>query len=296
MSPVDEKVGWMTPRWQQIDRRWVFLLMAIAVGIPVVWPQVYPEEPTRETKLAFQAVEELPPGSRVMLAMDYDNASAAELDPMTVAIARHCLLKQHKLYLVTLWPTGKPLLDQLVRNQIEQEFSQLGYRNREDYVNLGYQPGYEVAIKLMATDLRRQIDKDSDGVNINDIPLLNGVSAVRDLDLLVNISAGYPGAKEWIQFAGTQGALRLIVGCTGVQAPLMYPYVPDQIVGLLAAIKGAAEYETALGRQYAQYADPMKHAARQRMGPQLWAHLLMIGLMIAGNVLHWTSRPSGRAR
>ena len=36
----------------------------------------------------------------------------------------------------------------------------------------------------------------------------------------------------------------MVSGMTGVQAPLMYPYYPGQLKGLLGAIKGAAEYES----------------------------------------------------
>ena len=32
----------------------------------------------------------------------------------------------------------------------------------------------------------------------------------------------------------------MVAGVTGVQAPMLYPYIPEQIPGLLGAIKGAA--------------------------------------------------------
>ncbi len=145
----------------------------------------------------------------------------------------------------------------------------------------------------------------------------------------------------------------LVIGCTGVQAPQMYPYVPIQVQGLLGAIKGAAEYESIVNdwvrrdrmREALEtggvpdakaetlaggfLADPgaaetwttgaeaasMSPAAKtdlitlateptpgifleaqRRMGPQLVAHLLMIGLIIAGNVVFFATRRRGGAR
>lgn len=73
--------------------------------------------------------------------------------------------------------------------------------------------------------------------------MMREVRSVQDVDLLVNVSAGYPGSKEWVLYASTPFGIRTVAGCTGVQAPLMYPYIPKQLTGLLGAIKGAAEYE-----------------------------------------------------
>ena len=84
-------------------------------------------------------------------------------------------------------------------------------------------------------------------------------------------------------------------GVTGVSAPLYYPYIPRQLHGLLGAIKGAAEYEQLVIDKYGgPNPDPKYIEGLRRMGPQLVAHLLIIGLIIVANVLYFTD-PS-RAR
>ena len=106
------------------------------------------------------------------------------------------------------------------------------------------------------------------------------------MKLILNTSAGYVGTKEWVQYAVTPfpDDIRLVAGCTGVQAPLLYPYIPEQLPGLLGAIKGAAEYEKLVVDAYlGDNPDPRYQEGLRRMGPQLIAHLLMIGLIIAGN-------------
>lgn len=280
----------MKDGWANLDRRWIYLAMALAVAVPMLTGSTFPESPTPQTKVVFDTVENLPPGSKVMIAMDYDPGSAAELAPMAAAFIRHCCLKRHKMYFVTLWPGAPPLVEQNIRDYIKGEFADLNLVYGEDYVNLGYKPGNEVAIKLIANDLRKLFTTDSAGTNLDEIPLTKNINNVRDMDLVLNISAGYPGGKEWVQYAVTQGKLKLAVGCTGVQAPQMYPYFPDQVIGILAAIKGAAEYEAALGQKYEQYRDPAKTVAIKRMAPQLVAHLLMVGLIIFGNVVHFTQK------
>jgi hypothetical protein len=278
-----------------LDRRCVFLLMALAVGIPVLTQATFPEAPTAPTRAVFQAVEDLPEGSLVLLAFDYDPGSAPELQPMATAFTRHCCLKKHRMIFLTLWPTGTPMVDQTIRDVIVGEFADAGFKYGEDYVNLGYRPGNEVAIKALATEMRKLYATDANGSSLDALPLTRPIKNVLDMQLVLNVSAGYPGAKEWVQYGTTQGKLPLGVGVTGVQAPQMYPYYPDQVLGILAALKGAAEYEAALGDKYERFRDPIHNEAIKRMGPQLFAHLLMVGLIVLGNVVHFANRRRGVA-
>jgi hypothetical protein len=48
-----------------------------------------------------------------------------------------------------------------------------------------------------------------------------------------------------------------------------------------------------LGAAYPVYASPEKALALKRMGPQLWAHLLMVALIVLGNVVHFAARRRG---
>ena len=83
-----------------------------------------------------------------------------------------------------------------------------------------------------------------------------------------------------MQYAASPHGIKLAAGSTAVNAPQAYPYIPNQMLGLLAAIKGAAEYEAALASKYPQFRDPAKNQAIKRMAPQFWAHLLIIGLIV----------------
>ena len=72
---------------------------------------------------------------------------------------------------------------------------------------------------------------------------------------MVSFGGGFPGIKEWVQFAGDLGDIPIAGGCTAVAAPLLYPYYPQQMVGLMGGIKGAAEYEAALAKNYPKFRD-----------------------------------------
>lgn len=273
-----------------LDRRWVFLMMALAVGLPVLTQQTFPEVPTPMTRKLFDLIENLPEGSVVYLALDYDPGSEPELGPMTTSFVRHCALKRHKMIFSTLWAPGTPLLDKNIRDVIQTEFADENLVYGRDYVNIGYRPGAEVAIKSIAANLRKLYTTDVNGTSLDDLPMMKNIRNVLDTDLILSVSAGDPGTKQWVQYAGTQGNIAIGAGVTGVQAPQLYPYYPDQLVGMLPALKGAAEYEAALGEKYPRFSDAAKNAALKRMGPQTFAHLLMVGLILLGNFVHFANR------
>jgi hypothetical protein len=283
----------MFQKLQQLDRRWVFLMMLLAVAWPMLADWRVPEKPTLLVRQTFDAIDRLPEGSRILLSWDWDPSAEGELGPMANAFVRHCCQKKHKMVFIALWPVGQQLIDDTIEKLIQAEYPHLVYGR--DYVNLGFKPGNEGVIKVMLTDLRQLYTTDARGTNIEKIPVMRGLNTVRDFDLVVSVSAGYPGIKEWVQYASAAypNQVRLITGTTGVSAPLLYPYIPDQLQGMLGAIKGAAEYEQLFLKKYPPPPgeDRGKYQeALRRMGPQLAGHLLLIGLILLGNILYFAGR------
>ncbi|WP_139228212.1 hypothetical protein [Planctomicrobium piriforme] len=276
---------------KNLDRRWIFLMMGLAVGVPILFDLQFPETATQMTKNVYDAIEELPRGSRVLMAWDYDPSTEGELGPMATEFTRHCCERGHKLYYLTLVPVGPQMIEKSIDTVIRTNFP--AYTYGEDYVNLGYKSGYEGVIKVIVTNLRGLYTTDARGTNIDQIPMCKDVANIQDMDLVVNVSGAYPGTKEWVQYAVTPfpDKIRMVAGVTGVQAPLFYPYVPKQLIGMLSAIKGAAEYETLVNKAYdGGVMDKKFMEANRRMGPQLVAHLLMIGLIITGNWVYFMQR------
>lgn len=274
----------------ELDRRWIFLAMFLAVLLPIVSQKIFPEQPTPFVRSVFDKIENLPEGSTVVIAFDFDPATEAELGPIATCFVRHCCLRRHKLLFLTLFETGGPRIDQIIRQILLGEFADLDLKAGEDYVNLGFSQGKEVVITMAATNLRGIFPADSDGRNLDDLPLTKNMVNFQDADLLLDLSSGWPGWKEWIQYAANPYGIPIAAGTTAVGAPQAYPYIPGQMLGLLAAVKGAAEYEAALAEKYPQYRDPKLNQALRRMTPQFWGHLLIIVLIVLGNGIHFANR------
>jgi hypothetical protein len=192
------------------------------------------------------------------------------------------------MYFMALWPVGPRMIENTINRVIRADFPHLVYG--QDYVNLGFKSGNEGVIKVIVTNLRELYTTDANGTPLSEIPMMQGINSVQQMRLIINVAAGYPGTKEWVQYAVTPfpTRIRLVAGCTGVQAPELYPYIPRQLPGLLAAIKGAAEYEKLVIDKYGgPTPDPKYLDGLRRMGPQLFGHLLIVGLIVIANALYF---------
>jgi hypothetical protein len=123
--------------------------------------------------------------------------------------------------------------------------------------------------------------------------MMSDIRTLRDFDLILALGSGFPGTKEWVQFAGDPGNIPVGGGTTAVMAPLLFPYYPRQMVGLMGGLQGAAEYEAALIENYPQLRDRSRIASTS-MGPQVTAHLVIIAFIIIGNVTYLFERRRSR--
>src|SRR5262245_4760042 len=189
----------------ELDRRWVFLMMMWAVLVPIyfigVTGKTFPEVPSALSQAVFDEIEKLNPGDPVLLSFDFDPASAGELMPMATAFVKHTAEKKLKLYFMALWPVGAQMVDNTIDKVIKTDFPEMVYG--KDYVTLGFKSGQEGVIKVVITNLRELYTTDTKGTSLNDIPMMQGITNIQQMKLVINVSAGYPGTKEWVQYAVT---------------------------------------------------------------------------------------------
>jgi hypothetical protein len=274
-------------RLSRLDRRIIFLVIALSVAIPLILKLVIPQPPSPIVRNIFDKIESLEPGSRVILSLDYGPSTAPENQPMAEAITRHVLAKDCKLYIMALWATGAGQAGILIEEVLDTEFPEK--RDGEDWVNIGFKAGNQGLINAILLDMKAMYTTDVNGVAIDDILMMKNVHALTDMDLIVGIGSGFPGVKEWILFAGDRGNIPIAAGVTAVEAPLLYPYYPKQLLGLMGGLQGIAEYEAILVESYPRFAETGYRAVKL-MGPQAVAHTAIVVFIIIGNVMFFIER------
>jgi hypothetical protein len=282
-------------KWLHIDRRIIYLLVAIGALIPIIRPIGLPVIPTSPVMGLFDKVESLEAGDAVMISFDYGPSSEPELNPMADAILRHCFMKDIKVVIVAIFPLGGVSMAIQEVERIEQEFD-LEYG--VDYVNLGYKDGGQAPMKLMGVSIREVFPEDVEGNPTDEMPLMARVQNYDDVEIVISLATGIIG-EWWANLVNAQFGVDVGVGCTAVSAPKYYAYLRSgQMIGLLGGLKGASEYEKLLVDTYPQARalyDVPEHkirAAMTGMDVQSIVHLIIIAFIIFGNTMYFATRKS----
>jgi len=262
-----------------VDRRWIFLIIAIVVMYPLFKPLGLPIRPTESSQEVFNTIDALPEGSKVLLSCEYGPSTKPEIHPMAIGVLRHLFEKGHQVYVTCLWPDGQFMAREALEQVAEGEYN-LTYG--EDYVLLGFRPGNEAVIKGIVSDIRKMYTIDSRAIPIGDIPMMKGIINISDFDFLFSASAGYPGTVEWVQLAADPAGIPMSTGVTSIQVNEVMPYVDaGQIKGILAGMPGAAEYEKLIGKA---------GIGTSGMDAQSIAHIVIVLFIIFGNIAFYLER------
>ena len=260
----------------KVDRRWIFLVIGLAVLLPLFFPLGLPIRATNATQRVYDAVEELAPNSKVLVSFEYGPSTKPEIHPMAIAILRHLFTNNQKVYVTCLWPDGQFMAEDALTEIAEQEF---GLTYGEDYVLLGFRPGNEAVVKGIVRNLRKLYTTDARGTLVDQIPMMANVNKVKDFDFIFSASAGYPGTIEWVQYAADPTGVPMSTGTTSIQVNDVMPYVQSgQVKGILAGMPGAAEYEALIGSP---------GIGTSGMDAQSIAHLVIVIFIVFGNITYF---------
>jgi hypothetical protein len=267
------------------ERRIIFLVLFIAVALPLLFPLGLKTEVSGYTEMAYELIETTAEDKVVIVSFDYDPSTMTELQPMGEAIIEHAFMRNQKVITTALWPMGVQMAEQaLEKVLLDYPAKQQGM----DYVNLGYKVGGMVTIQAMGRDLKEVFPRDTRNTFYEDIPMLDGIRRLKDIAWISSLSSGVPGLKEWMMVARDSYNVPVTGGCTAVSAPGFFPYVNEQrqLTGLLGGLKAASEYESLIGRM---------GSATTKMDAQSVAHLLILIFIGLGNIKAYATKRSKKS-
>ena len=285
-----------------LDRRIIFLLIGLAVLIPLINPNLIdlPLGEDRNTRVVYDSISNLNTNDKVLISFAYGASTKPEVHPMAVGLLNHLFSKGVKVYIVSLWPESPIMAEQAISSVRNSDLFSI--EDGIDYVMFDYKVGGFVVIKGIADNFRDIYQQDKNGKSINDLPIMEGIYDVTDFDFVFDFSAGVPGNAEWVQYACDPKNVPLSSGCTSIMVTDAIPYVESgQLKGILAGMPGAAEYEQMVydfmvNEQINNnsFINPqgniVKGKAYARMSAQSVAHLLMVVFIVIGNIAYYYSR------
>jgi hypothetical protein len=278
--------------FQNLDRRWIFLLIGLGTVLPIIFPIGMPVTITPPVRSIFDKIESLGPDDVVMVSFDYGPTTKPENGPMAAAVIRHCFAHGVKVVVLALFPIGGAAMANEELGRVTPEFP--GLRYGIDYVNLGYKDGGQALMKQMGESIAAVFPTDSRGTPTSSLPLMQKVRNYRDVSLVVSLATGIIG-EWWANLINAQFGTPVAVGCTAVSAPKYYAYLnTGQMIGLLGGLKGASEYERLLVQKYPRtarvYSDPTLFSAMKGMDVQTIDHSVIILFILIGNAAYFIGR------
>ncbi len=280
-------------RLSKLDRRVVFLLVGVltlfpffvpgGLGLPL--PNITPY-----TQEVFDEVDKCGPDAEpILLSMDYDPGTLAELQPMAEAILRHIFARKGKVIVITFMPTGAGLAQETVY-RIAAEYPEV--KEGVNFAFLGFNFPAAACMQGIGRDIRNNYPEDIRGVKLDAMPIFRGVHNYDDILIVVDL-AGNSLPVGWISNAHERFGARFTMGVTNVMSADYTPYVGRQSKGMLQGMRGAAEYEVLIQRH--GYAAKTGDAV-VGMDSQSVTHVLILALIVLGNLGYFLGRKAQRGR
>ena len=256
------------------DRRYIFLLVALAAILPTIFPFKLPVYVTHETRGVYDEIEKIPDGSLIFFTFDYEPASIAECDHLAKAILRQCLRKKLKIVATAFIVQGSGIGERILKD-MQKEFN---LKYGEDYAWLGYRAGSQAMIIGLGQNLKETFRNDVYGNPTTDLPILKNVNSLKDFPYLVCVhDDSY--INYWIVYAYERLGIKIGSACTAIMASGMYPFLDaKQITGIVGGLKGASEYEKLI-----DYPD----FGTKGMTVQSIIHSFIIVIIILGNLAYF---------
>jgi hypothetical protein len=241
-------------RMQNLDRRWIYIVVALAIIIPLMIPYNSDNVTSPPTENLYQMIDSFAgrEDRAVLLSFLHDASTMSELYPMEIAIIRHCFERNIKVFALSFLTSGAPIIDYAF-NSVKEEYPDI--KSGVDYCNFGYKPQPMAIVLGMGDNIANAVNTDAEGRKLESLPIMKGINNYNEMNLVVEFSGSTAGTY-WIYYARPKFGVNVALGVTAVMAADEYPYLQSgQLIGMLSGLKGAAEYEK-LVDVFAAYRDP----------------------------------------
>lgn len=258
-------------------RHWIFLGLFAVVVVTMALNISLDVRVSPETNRFFAALDSLPPGSTVMVSFDHEASSLPEIRPLALVVLRHAFSRDLKLIGTALLAEGTGVGYRLMSQTAKEYDKTYG----DDYVYLGFKPQYIAAILSMGESISETFPEDYLGQPFADHKMLRGIKNYDDLAGVISIADGSL-TTHWIEYGASRYNVRISAAVTAAMMTTYDPYLASgQLQAMFGGLRGAAEYEDLIG---------IGGSGKRGMLAQSAAHVYVVLLIVAGNVIYFRSR------
>ncbi len=185
----------------------------------------------------YDQLQALPPNSTVLLAFDYLPGAGVELNPAAQAIVNDVIARNADVVAISSNPNGAAIAEGILQQAKEAHPA-------FTYVNVGYIPGNEAGLRLLAGGWLPASRPDVNGVPWGETPLAGRVSSMNDLALTVVLAADDATLRAWMEQVEPRITSPIVAATSAMLEPQARNYVnANQLQASLRGLTGAAELE-----------------------------------------------------
>lgn len=273
----------MIEKLKNLDQRIIYIVLLIAITVPMFRPLGLPVSVIEQTQRIYDFIEELEPGSVVVMSMDYSPGAAPQIHPQAIAITKHLFRRDMKVMYMGISQYASQFTKEAVASAKELYDAEYGV----DYVDLGFKPGEEATITAMGRDVHNTFPKDTYGTSVSELPMMKNIKSAKDFDLVVTFDSG--GARHYyVGQINTLYGTPIACALNSVNVTNTMPYyAAGSVLGILNGVRGAAEYEKlieSLGE------------GTTNLDSISFGHIVIIFFIVVGNIIHFLSDKDARKR
>lgn len=197
----------------------MYLSVILLSGVLLISPITFPLDISKSSVDFVKAIRDIPTGG-VML-WDESNFVTGYYTQYQISLYRFFFdqAKQRgvKIVFISSCVDG-PMAGAMINKQLEVQDT-TGLKYGVNYVNLGWQPGFELVLSAIAKDIQSVTKADAYGTQISEIPLMRGLKT-QDINLFA-FSCGVsvdPWMRQWVPLGKPilmQGGYSLISQASG---------------------------------------------------------------------------------
>jgi hypothetical protein len=278
----------MLSRMSVIDRRYIFLVMGLAVMLPFLVPISFSATPSEQTiqfsKALDEAIAREPP---IFMELAFGNQTMSEMEPIALAVMQRLFAARKPVIFFTLYETAVAF----TRRYLAEMAPRYKLKYGEDYVFLGFASAYTSAMYNLGNSVKDVYHEDDQGTPIDQLPIMRHVKSLKDSSALIDIAAN-SNPRFWVNFAVEPHGVTFLMACTAVDGPNYFPFLQTgQVKGLLAGGRAGAEFEGMLKRRgiLSGVGD-----ATRALGSQSLSLLVILAFIVIGNVGFFAGRRGRR--
>jgi len=265
--------------------RIIFLIYLVLIAVPFIAPVGLPLPISSESREFDNQFDQVPEGGSILWCSDIAFSLWTEIGSGEIAIYKRLFTlaqeKDIKLVFISTGAEAFTLSDRTIQNDIKPKGFADGLTYGEDFVQLGWIPGWESAMAATAVDIHNAFQNDWYGTPMDQLPIMDDLVALNDFDLV-----GWGGyyvdeyARQWTGYN-----VPLIVNLSATTVSMAKPWFEQGLVNAyLNGQRGCAEFEVLTG---------YKGFATSAIDAQSIVHLYGVVILIVANVYYWWRRISG---